>query len=564
MASAILTLYPKAKLGIGPPISGGFYYDFDLPEKIAESDLPKIEKIMKDLIKKKLSFERKELSIAEAKNWARKNNQPYKLELIKGLEREGVKKVSFYKTGDFCDLCAGPHVSNTSKIEHFKLLSIAGAYWRGIETNPMLTRIYGTAWNTKDELDEYLKQIEEAKKRDHRKLGRELDLFSFHKEAPGFVFWHPKGMLLREALMNVYDELQKKAGYQFVSTPILLSEDLWRKSGHWNHYKDKMYFTKVDNQTFAIKPMNCPGMSLIYKDRIHSYKELPLKLAEAGEVHRHELSGTLHGLFRVRAFRQDDAHIFAREDQIEEEIRDVINLTLRFYEIIGFKDVDIELSTRPEKSMGSDEIWERAENTLRKVLDDMDLKFKINKGEGSFYGPKIDFHIKDSLGRLWQCGTIQLDFFMPERFGLEYIDKDGSAKRPVMIHRTVIGSIQRFVGILIEHYGGAFPVWLSPVQAIIIPIAERHTKYAESLKEKLIDSGIRTECDVRSETMQSKIRDAQLQKIPYMLIIGDKEEKTNTLAIRTRERKEAKGWTIDRFISKIKENIVKKGLNLII
>jgi len=556
MAAAVLKLYPKVKFGIGPAIEDGFYYDFDFPEPITENDLEKISTSMIHFIEAKLPFEKQEVSINEAKKIFK--NQPYKLELIEELAARGAKKVSTYQVGDFIDLCQGPHVENTSKIGPFKLLSLAGAYWRGSEKNKMLTRIYGTCFPSQKELDEYLEHLEEAKLKDHRKLGKELDLFSFHKEAPGFVFWHPKGMLIREALMNFYNELHKKAGYQMVSTPILLSEELWHQSGHWDNYKDKMYFTKIENKIFVIKPMNCPGLILIYKDRLHSYKEFPLRFAEAGEVHRHEPSGTLHGLLRVRAFRQDDAHIFAREDQVEKEIKEIIQLTLKLYKIIGFPEVDIELSTRPEKSIGTEVMWEKAEKTLKKILDDLNLEFKINEGEGSFYGPKIDFHIKDSLARSWQCGTIQLDFSIPERFELEYIDKDGLPKRPVMIHRTVIGSIQRFMGVLIEHFGGAFPVWLSPIQAIIIPITERQNDYGKKLLDKLQLQNIRVELDNRGETTSAKIRDAELQKIPYILVVGDREIKDSTVNVRVRGEKVLGPMVVEKFVKLIKEDIDKK------
>ena len=555
LAAAVLKLFPETKLGIGPAIDNGFYYDFEFKNPMSEGDLFKIEKEMKNIKKNWHAFERIEKSINEAKKIEK--NQLYKLDLIEEFSKIS-NKVSFYKSGDFIDLCKGGHIENPQDIGPFKLLTIAGAYWRGSENNPMLTRIYGTCFPTQKELDEHISILEEAKKRDHRKIGKELDLFSFHEEAPGFVFWHPKGMAIRSALSKPYEEMHRKAGYKPVSTPILLSEELWRKSGHWDNYKDKMYFTKVDNRTFAIKPMNCPGVSLIYRERPRSYKDLPLRLAESGEVHRHELSGTLIGLFRVRAFRQDDAHIFVREDQIENEVKEIVELTMNFYKMMGFNDADIELSTRPEKSMGSKTIWDKAESILKKVLDQMHIKYKINEGEGSFYGPKIDFHIKDHLLRSWQCGTIQLDFLMPERFDLEYIDKDGSGKRPVMIHRTIVGSIQRFIGILIEHYAGAFPLWLSPIQVVILPIADRHNEKAKKIREKLFMEGIRVKIDQRRETLQLKIREATLQKVPYMGIIGDKEAEIGAVSVRTRNGKNLGQMGVLGFLNLLKEEIDKK------
>lgn len=557
LAAAVMELWPNTKRTIGPAIENGFYYDFDFQKPITEKDLPKIEKQMAQILPTWKSFQREEVTQEQARKRFKDNS--YKLELIEELAKAG-QTITIYKSGDFADLCRGGHLDNPSKeIGAFKLLSIAGAYWRGSEKNPMLTRIYGTCFPTSKELDDYLEKVEEAKKRDHRKIGKDLDLFSFHQEAPGFVFWHPKGMLLREALMNVYNNLHKEANYQLVSTPILLSAELWQKSGHWDHYKDKMYFTKIENKTFALKPMNCPGTSLIYKNSIHSYRELPLRLAEAGEVHRFEPSGTLHGLFRVRAFRQDDAHIYVSEDQIEDEVKNIIKLTLKFYDILGFTDIDIELSTRPEKYMGRLQIWDKAENILKKLLNDLNLKYKINEGEGSFYGPKIDFHIKDALTRSWQCGTIQLDFFMPERFELEYIDKDSLPKHPVMIHRTVIGSIQRFVGILIEHFGGAFPVWLSPVQVIVLPISDKFRDYAKKVKDALDKTNIRAKIDERNETLQAKIRDATLQKIPYLVIIGTKEQESDKVAIRTREGKDLGQMPINQFVNKITGEIENKS-----
>lgn len=562
LASSVKKLWPKAKNAIGPAIENGFYQDFDMGDvKLSENDFEKIEKKMLELLKNWDKFEIKEVTVEQAREDFADN--PYKLELIEEFAKQEMK-ITETKQGDFLDLCKGGHSDFPRKeIKHFKLLSIAGAYWKGSEKNKMLTRIYGTCFSAKTELDNYLAMIEETKKRNHKKIGKELDLFSFHPEGPGFVFWHHKGMLLREALMSVYNNLHREEGYQIVSTPILLSEELWRKSGHWDNYKDQMYFVKIDNQTFAIKPMNCPGVSLIYKDCPRSYRDLPLRLAEQGEVHRHEPSGTLNGLFRVRAFRQDDAHLFVREDQIEKEVKDIINLTTSFYKLIGFPDYHIELSTRPEKFIGSETQWEKAEKTMKKVLEELSLAYKINEGDGAFYGPKIDFHIKDSLGRSWQCGTIQLDFFMPERFDLNYIDKDGLPKHPVMIHRTVIGSIQRFIGILIEHFGGAFPLWLAPVQVIIMPITDKQESFAKKIVEDLKTQGIRAELDNRPERLQAKIRDGSLQKVPYLGIIGDKEvqsskSKVQNLSVRTRDGKDLGQIELPDFLKRLKEEIDKK------
>ncbi len=468
-----------------------------------------------------------------------------------------------YTGNVFLDLCRGGHVKNTKELplDAFKLTKVAGAYWKGDEKNPMLTRIYGLAFEKKAELENYLYLLAEAEKRDHKKIGKELDLFSFHEEAPGFIFWHPKGMLLRRALMSLHDELHQKAGYLQVSTPILLSEELWKKSGHWDHYKENMYFTKIDKKTFAIKPMNCPGTILIYKTKPRSWRDLPLKLAEAGEVHRHEPSGTLNGLFRVRAFRQDDTHIFAKEDQIAKEVADIINLTLMFYKIIGFRDVGIELSTRPKSSIGTDAIWRKAEGALKKVLEDLKLPYKINKGDGAFYGPKIDFHIKDLLGRSWQCGTIQLDFAMPERFDVTYVDKDGKLKHPVIIHRTVLGSIQRFTGILIEHFKGAFPLWLAPEQIWILPVSDKFLAFAQKIQAELLqrDKNLRIIVREENETLGKKIREGEVQKIPYLVIVGEKEQTQGTLSIRKRGKGDIGQMRIEEFLAKIKQEIDEKS-----
>jgi len=564
MAAAVLKLYPKAKLGIGPPITDGFYYDFDLPEKIAESDLSKIEKIMAQLSKQKLPFERQELTIAEAKRWAHLKNQPYKLELIEELEKEGRKKVSFYKTGEFFDLCSGPHIADTSQIRYFKLLSIAGAYWKGSEQNPMLTRIYGTVWPKKEDLEKHIFQLEERKRRDHRKIGLELELFVFHDTAPGMPYWLPKGLTILNELIHFWRDYHKKNGYLEIATPLISEKRLWEISGHWQFYKDEMFKIPMDdNMTYALKPMNCPNTMIIFATKVRSYKDLPLRLSDTDILHRFEKSGTLSGLFRTRKFQQDDAHIFIREEQIEEEYTRILKIADYFYSIFGLK-YRLRLGTRPQEYLGDKNTWDKAEDALKRILKNCGKEYFILEGDGAFYGPKIDILMTDILGREWQMGTIQLDFQLPKRFKLKYTESDGTLKTPVVIHRVIYGSLERFIGILIEHYGGAFPLWLSPIQTIVIPIAERHSQYAQSLKEKLIDSEIRTECDLRSETMQAKIRDAQLQKIPYMIIVGDKEEKTETVAIRTREGNEKQGLKIDNFIKKIKEDIAKKELNLIL
>jgi len=572
LAMAVLALQPKAKLAIGPAIADGFYYDFDLPEKISENDLSKIETIMKDLIKKKLPFERKLLSIADAKIWARRNNQSYKLELIEELEKAGNKEVSFYKTGDFFDLCSGPHIFNTSQIKYFKLLSVAGAYWRGSEQNPMLTRIYGTVWPTKEELEKHMLQLEERKLRDHRKIGKELDLFTFTEEVgPGLPLWMPKGTVIREELEKWAGETEKNWGYAKVATPHIAKHTLYEISGHLPYYKDDMYpKMNIDGEDYYLKGMNCPHHHMIYLAKPRSYKDLPLRLAEYGTVYRLEQSGTLFGLMRARSIAQNDAHIYCTEEQAEEEFLNVLKLHEYYYNILGLTKDDYHLviglpdEKKRDKYHGDKKLWDKAEKMMRSAIKKSNIRHIDDVGGAAFYGPKIDFNIRSSVGREFGISTNQLDLYMPRRFNLTYTDAKGGKKLAVVIHRAPLGSHERFIGFLIEHFGGAFPVWLSPVQAVVIPIAERHTKYAQSLSEKLTNSEIRTECYSRSETMQSKIRDAQLQKIPYMLIVGDKEEKTKTLAIRAREGKEAKDWTIDRFILKIKENIVKKGLNLII
>jgi len=572
MAAAVCSLYPNAKLGIGPATSEGFYYDFDLSEKISDEDLEKIEKAMTDLAKKRLKFERKEFSIEEAKNWALKENQPYKLELIEDLEKQGEEKVSFYKTGDFFDLCTGPHISDTSQIKYFKLTSVAGAYWKGSEKNPMLTRIYGTSWPTKKELEAHLLQLQERLLKDHRKIGRNLDLFIFADEVgPGLPLWTPKGTIIREELEKWAKETEEKWGYVRVSTPHLGKHTLYEISGHLPYYKEDMYPPmNIEGEDYYLKGMNCPHHHLIFLSKPRSYRELPIRLAEYGTVYRLEQSGTLFGLMRSRSIAQNDAHIYCTEEQAEEEFLNVLRLHEYYYNTLGLNkdDYSIVIGLPDEKKMtkyhGEKNLWEKAEKMMRSAIEKSNIKHADDIGGAAFYGPKIDFNIKSSIGREFGISTSQLDLYMPRRFHLTYINDKGEKKFAVVIHRAPLGSHERFIGFLIEHFGGAFPVWLSPVQTVIIPIAERHETYAKNIEKKLTEAKIRTECDLRSETMQAKIRDAQLQKVPYMIIVGDKEERTQTLSIRTREGKEAKGWNFNQFASKIKENIVKKELNLII
>jgi threonyl-tRNA synthetase len=533
MAQAVQRLFPGTGLAIGPAIADGFYYDFDPKESFTPGDLAKIEKEMEAIIKADLPFERFELSRPEALDFFRDAGQKYKVELIEDLPPD--VPLSCYRQGEFTDLCMGPHVPSTGRLKSVKLMNLAGAYWRGSEKNKMLQRIYGTSFPKKSLLDEHIFLIEEARRRDHRKLGAELDLFSIREEGPGFPFFHPKGMVLRNELENFWREEHKKRGYQEIRTPIILSRHLWEQSGHWDHYRENMYFTTIDEADFAVKPMNCPGGMLIYKSRPHSYRELPIRLAELGLVHRHELSGVLHGLMRVRCFTQDDAHIFMLPSQVKDEISGVIDLVSDFYKVFGFT-YHVELSTRPEKAMGSPETWELATRELREALEDKGFDYKVNEGDGAFYGPKIDFHLKDSLGRTWQCGTIQLDFQMPEKFDLNYIGEDGQKHRPAMIHRVVFGSLERFIGILTEHYAGAFPVWLAPVQVRVLPITDRHAGYAQKVVDRLDEKGIRVELDARNEKVSYKIREAQAQKIPYMLVVGDKEAEQEAVAVRHRSR----------------------------
>ena len=559
LAQAVKRFYPDVKLAIGPSIDTGFYYDFDADFPITPEVLVKIEKDMEKIIKEDLKLEKFTLPREEAIKYMEEKNEPYKVELIKDLP-EG-ETISFYTQGEFTDLCAGPHVPSTKNVKAIKLLSTAGAYWRGNEKNKMLQRIYGTAFLKKSEVEAYINMLEEAKKRDHRKLGKELELFALLEEGPGFPFFLPKGMVVRNELENYWREVHSKAGYQEIKTPIILNEELWHRSGHWDHYKENMYFTTIDDGAYAIKPMNCPGSLLAYKTALHSYKELPLRFGELGLVHRHELSGALHGLMRVRCFTQDDAHIFMTRDQIKDEILNVIKLIDSFYKVFGF-EYFVELSTRPEDSMGSDEDWEAATNGLRDALEERGLAYKINEGDGAFYGPKIDFHLRDCIGRTWQCGTIQLDFQLPERFDINYIGPDGEKHRPVMIHRVVFGSIERFIGILIEQYAGAFPTWLAPVQVRIMNITDFSAEYVKSLEEKLKDANIRVETDLRNEKIGYKIREAQLQKIPYMIVIGEKEMNEGKIAVRSRVDGDLGVMDLEDFIGKIREEIDTKKNNL--
>lgn len=558
LAQAVKRLYPEVKLAIGPAIDNGYYYDFDADFPFTPEILAKVEEEMKNIIKDDLKLEKFTLPRNEAIKFMEEQNEPYKVELIRDLPEDAV--ISFYKQDEFVDLCAGPHVPSTGKVKAFKLLSVAGAYWRGDEKNKMLQRIYGTSFLKKSELDEYITLLEEAKRRDHRKLGKELDLFSLQEEGPGFPFFHPKGMVLRNELENFWRKLHVKSGYKEVKTPLILSEALWHQSGHWDKYRENMYFTKIDGGDFAIKPMNCPGGILIYKNQMHSYRDLPLRMGELGLVHRHELAGALHGLMRVRNFTQDDAHIFMTPEQIKDEVIGVIKLDDYVYKLFGFK-YKVELSTRPENSMGSDEDWENATESLREALEAAELPYKVNEGDGAFYGPKIDFHLQDALGRTWQCGTIQLDFQMPQRFDLNYIGPDGEKHRPVMIHRTLFGSIERFIGILTEHFAGAFPTWLAPVQVRIMNITGSQADYAKDIQDKLLDLDIRAELDVRNEKIGFKIREAQLEKIPYMLVIGDKEMENGQVAVRDRKRGDIGVVKVDEFIEMIQDKIKSKAID---
>ena len=553
MAQAIKRIWPETKLAIGPSIADGFYYDIDRDEPVTSDDLAKIEAEMKKIIKEALPLERFELPRAEAIALMKEKNEPYKVELIEDLPEDSI--ISFYKQGEFTDLCAGPHLMNTKEVgKAFKLMNIAGAYWRGSEKNKMLTRIYATAFAKKEDLEAYVTMMEEAKKRDHRKLGKELGLFMMSDAGPGFPFFLPKGMILKNTLLDYWREIHKKAGYVEISTPIILNRSLWETSGHWDHYKNNMYTTVIDGEDYAIKPMNCPGGVLVYASEPRSYRDLPLRMGELGIVHRHEKSGQLHGLMRVRCFTQDDAHIFMTPEQIRDEIKNVAGLINQVYSLFGFK-YHVELSTRPEDSMGSDEDWELATNSLQGALDDLGLDYVINEGDGAFYGPKIDFHLVDAIGRTWQCGTIQLDFQLPQRFELEYIGADGEKHRPIMIHRVCFGSIERFIGILIEHFAGAFPTWLAPVQVKVLPISEKYEGYAKSVKAALDAADIRAEIDLRSEKIGYKIREAQGQKIPYMLVVGQKEQADGTVSVRSRFKGDEGAEDLNVFIANIKAEI---------
>ena len=550
LAQAVKRLYPETKLAIGPAIDDGFYYDFDREGGFTPDDLEKLEAEMKKIVKENLALKPFVLPRDEAIKFMQEKGEPYKVELIEDLP-EG-ETISFYQQGDFVDLCAGPHILYTKGIKAFKLTSIAGAYWRGSEKNKMLTRIYGTAFAKKEDLEAYLTMMEEAKKRDHRKLGKELGLFMFAEEGPGFPFFLPKGMALKNTLIDYWREIHLREGYQEVSTPVILSRKLWETSGHWDHYKENMYTTVIDDEDYAIKPMNCPGGMLVYKSQPRSYRDLPLRVGELGLVHRHEKSGQLHGLMRVRCFTQDDAHIFMTQDQITDEIKGVTRLINEVYSQFGF-DYFVELSTRPEDSMGSDEDWEMATNGLRNALDEMGLKYIVNEGDGAFYGPKIDFHLRDSIGRTWQCGTIQLDFQLPQRFEAEYVAEDGTKKRPIMIHRVCFGSIERFIGILIEHFAGKFPVWLAPVQVKVIPVSEKSMEYAQGVYDQLKAAGIRTELDRKDEKVGYKIRQAQLEKVPFMLVLGEKEAAEGKITVRSRDKGDLGVADLSTFIADVKK-----------
>ena len=552
MAQAIKRLYPNIKLAIGPSIADGFYYDVDSETPLTTDDLEKIEKEMKKIVKEDLPITRYTKSRVDAIAYFKEKNEPYKVELIEDLPEDA--QISFYQQGEFVDLCAGPHLMSTKPVKAFKLTSLAGAYWRGSEKNKMLTRIYGTSFTKKADLEAYITRMEEAKKRDHRKLGKQLGLFMLRDEGPGFPFFLPNGMILKNTLLDYWREIHRKAGYVEISTPIMLSRHLWETSGHWDHYKENMYTTVIDDTDFAIKPMNCPGGILVYQSEPRSYRDLPLRMGELGLVHRHEKSGQLHGLMRVRCFTQDDAHIFMMPEQIREEIKGVAKLIDEVYQLFGFK-YHVELSTRPENSMGSDEDWEMATEALRGALDDLGRDYVVNEGDGAFYGPKIDFHLEDSIGRTWQCGTIQLDFQLPQRFECEYIGADGEKHRPIMIHRVAFGSIERFIGILIEHFAGAFPTWLSPEQVRVLPISDKYLDYAQQVNAKLNDEGVRSSVDSRAEKIGYKIRDARLQKVPYMLIVGAKEEEEKLVSVRSRFAGDEGQTTLDAFLDNIKEEI---------
>lgn len=550
MAQAVQRLYPDAKLAIGPPIDNGFYYDIDLEATLTPEDLPKIEEEMRKIVKEKFDITTFTLPREEALEYVDKQGEPYKRELIEDLPEDAT--ISFYTQGEFTDLCAGPHILNTDQLGVFKLMSLAGAYWRGDEKNKMLTRIYGTAWETKEDQKKYLEQLEEAKKRDHRKLGQELGLFALMEEGPGFPFFKPKGQVLYNELQNYWRKIHQRENYQEIQTPTMLNQALWERSGHWDHYRENMYTTEIDEQQYAIKPMNCPGGILLYNSEQHSYRDLPLRIGEMGHVHRHELSGVLHGLIRVRAFTQDDAHIYMTPDQISDEVLSVIRLVEEIYEKFGF-EFDIELSTRPENSMGTDEEWEVATNGLRSALERSGMDYTINEGDGAFYGPKIDFHLRDAIGRSHQCGTIQLDMQLPQRFDATYVGPDGEKHRVVMIHRAIYGSMERFIAILIEHYAGRFPFWLAPVQAKIIPISDKQNDYALDVYDKLRKAGIRVEIDSRDEKLGYKIRQSQKEQVPYMLVVGGREAENNQVSVRSRDEGELGAISVDEFLERVKD-----------
>lgn len=558
MAQAVKRLYPEAKLTIGPAIHDGFYYDFDVETPFSPEDLEKIEAEMKKIVKEGFTLERFELAPDEAIKLMQEKGEPYKVELIEEHAGKG-ENISFYKQGEFTELCAGPHLADVKPVKAFKLTNCTGAYWHGDAKNKMLCRVYGTAFPKASMLEEHLAMLEEAKKRDHRKIGKELELFTIMEEGPGFPFFLPKGMELKNTLIDYWREIHRKAGYYEIQTPMILNRALWERSGHWDHYKQNMYTTVIDDEDYAIKPMNCPGGILVYKTKMHSYKDLPLRMGELGLVHRHELSGALHGLMRVRCFTQDDAHIFMTREQIKDEIKGVVKLIDKVYNTFGF-EYHIELSTKPEDSMGSEEDWEIATDALRDAVTELGYDFEVNEGDGAFYGPKLDFHLTDCLGRTWQCGTIQLDFQLPERFELEYTGADGAKHRPIMIHRVVFGSIERFIGILTEHFAGAFPTWLAPVQVKLLPIADRHFGYLDAVKERLERHGIRCEIDDRSEKIGFKIRAAQLEKVPYMLVAGDKDIENNTVSVRARKGGEQGACSLDDFVEQIEKEIKTKAL----
>ncbi len=557
LAQAVKKLFPEVKLGIGPAIDNGFYYDFDLEHRFSEEDFPAIEKEMRKIVEANYPIEKFELSREEAIRFVEEKGEAYKVELINDLPEDAV--ISFYKQGDFTDLCAGPHLSTTSPVKAIKIMSAAGAYWRGSEKNKMLQRLYATSFPKQKQLDEYLEKLEEAKKRDHRKIGREMDLFAIFEEGPGFPFFMPKGMIIRNELEAFWRKTHRQRGYEEIKTPLILSEALWHTSGHWDHYQDNMYFTKIDEGDYAVKPMNCPGAMLAYKRKMYSYRDFPMRVGELGQVHRHELSGALHGLMRVRTFTQDDAHIFMLPEQIKDEIVGVIDFIDYVYKLFGFK-YHIELSTKPEESMGTDEEWEVTTSALREAMESKGLPYVINEGDGAFYGPKLDFHLEDSLGRTWQCGTIQLDAQMPQRFDLTYVGSDGEKHRPIMIHRVIFGSIERFIGILIEHCAGKFPLWIAPVQVKLLTVTEKFADYAKELGEKLTEAGLRVEVDVRNEKIGYKIREARNERVSYLGVIGEKEVESGQLTVRSSKEGELGAMSVEAFIEKLQKEIADKAI----